>query len=100
MWSKFLPVNVEANDLFLLWDFFIRIIPKNLKLFIYFLAELFALEEDIEELPISENQTVSNSNSCPWMEHTHSGSEWAYNAPVLLILACNMLILIYIMTVR
>jgi hypothetical protein len=82
----------------LYYDFFIKIIPKNLKLFIYFLAELFAEQEDIEEQPIPENQTVSNS--CPFMEDIHSGSEWAYNAPVLLILACNMLILIYIMTVR
>ena len=61
----------------------------------FFAAELFVEHED--ELPIPENQTVSNS--CPFMVNTATHSEWAYKAPVILILACNMLFLIYIMTV-
>ena len=61
----------------------------------FFAAELFVEHED--ELPIPENQTVSNS--CPFMVNTATHSEWAYKAPVILILACNMLFLIYIMMV-
>ena len=69
----------------------------NLKVPIYISDELFPELLD-EDLPVPENQTVSNT--CPFMEHVHLGSEWAYKAPVFIILACNMLILIYIMTVR
>ena len=59
-------------------------------------AELFAEHED--ELPglVDENQTMS---SCPFVVEANMHSEWAYKAPVLLILACNMVFLIYIMTV-
>ena len=64
--------------------------------------ELFETEnEDGSEISIPENNTTV-SDSCPFMVDTtaHVHSEWAYNFPVLLILACNMLFLIYIMTVR
>ena len=61
----------------------------------FFAAELFVEHED--ELPIPENQTVSNS--CPFGHVDTTHSEWAYKAPIILILACNMLFLIYIMTV-
>lgn len=50
---------------------------------------------------VVENQTSSSSeaaSSCPFLVDA-SHSEWAYKAPVLLILACNMVFLVYIMTV-
>ena len=60
-------------------------------------AELFAVEHE-DELPglVDENQTMS---TCPFLVDNNMHSEWAYKAPVLLILACNMVFLIYIMTV-
>ena len=45
--------------------------------------------------PIAVNRSVS----CPFLVNADMHSEWAYKAPVLLILACNMVFLIYIMTV-
>lgn len=55
------------------------------------------LENEMDELPISSNGTTS---VCPFL-HVNSDmhSEWAYKAPVFLILACNMVFLVYIMTI-
>ena len=50
----------------------------------------------LDELPMTGNQTLV----CPFLSSNHEmPSEWAYKAPVLLILACNMVFLVYIMTV-
>ena len=49
-----------------------------------------------EEQVSGSNQSVG---SCPFLVDASMHSEWAYKAPMLLILACNMVFLIYIMTV-
>ena len=61
--------------------------------------EIFETEnEDSGVVTIPENNTTVN-DECPF-SNPNTTIEWAYNFPVLLILACNMLFLIYIMTVR
>ena len=55
--------------------------------------------EEFDDLP-----SISTSNAtadvCPFLSVNHeTPSEWAYNGPVLLILACNMVFLVYIMTI-
>lgn len=55
------------------------------------------LENLEDELPISANGTTS---VCPFLtDNSDMHSEWAYKAPVFLILACNMVFLVYIMTI-
>ena len=55
------------------------------------------LENEMNELPISSNGTTS---VCPFLHvNPDMHSEWAYKAPVFLILACNMVFLVYIMTI-
>ena len=52
---------------------------------------------------VNDYQVVANHSSvstCPFFgETTNKLVVWAYQAPVLLLLACNMVFLIYIMTV-
>ena len=56
----------------------------------------FNLEpSSLDELPMTGNQTVI----CPFLVDHDMPSEWAYKGPMLLILACNMVFLVYIMTV-
>lgn len=63
------------------------------------ISEYEVLHEDkVVENQTSSSEGMSSASSCPFLVDA-SHSEWAYKAPVLLILACNMVFLIYIMTV-
>jgi hypothetical protein len=54
-----------------------------------------------EDISSSAASIDPNGDSfhCPFAEESMH-SAWAYKAPVLLILACNMVFLVYIMAVR
>ena len=56
-------------------------------------------ESRVNEVPQVPNQV--DNHSCPFFKEGSDGHwDWAYKAPALVILACNMVFLIYIMAVR